>query len=234
MNTATKCVVCLCISVASAQAQQIASVDLSRAGVQSSEYSQKLAAVPEGCQQLLGGSVADGVVAPPTEGPREIDVSIVKLSNENPVLGSEVEGEVQLKNTGEHPIQIPWSLDPNTIDKGQDSGRLEWNEGSINMSLAPGESLESLSWPLFGSRSSEGSELSIQPGEWVTLIVKFKVALRFPIPGRSLPKGKGELVAQWEQADRTKAVKNCAVTTGWFTFNGYYRQRNPPATINIQ
>jgi len=229
------------MAVTSAQAQQIASVDLSRA-LEPSEYTQKLTAVPEGCAQLLGGTIADGFVLSPTEGPRDIDVTIVKLSNENPALESEVKGEVQLKNSGEYPIQIPWSLDPNTINKGQDSGHLEWEEASVNVALTPHDSLEVLNSPLFGSRFSEGSDLTIQPGEWVTLIIKFRVALKFRVPpqsttpGQSLPKGKAKagLLVQWEQARRTRDIRNCAVTTGWFSYQGYYRQQNPTATIRIE
>jgi hypothetical protein len=233
MNRAVTYLVVFYVAVASAQAQQIASVDVSRTG-KPSEYLQKLTAVPDGCKELSGGTVADGFVLPPTEGPRNIEVSVTKLSSDNPVLGSEVEGDVQLRNSGEYPIQIPWSLDPNTIDKGQDFGHLEWNEGSINVTLMDGEPLEGLSLPLFGSSFSEGSELTIQPGEWVTLIIKFRVAPRFPIPGRSLPKGEEALLVEWEQADRTRVVRNCALTTGWYSYRSYYRQRNPTVTIDIQ
>src|ERR1700730_13293470 len=212
MSRATKSVVFLCMLVSSAQAQQIASVDLSHFKEPApSARNQKKNALPKGCKQWLPGGMGDGIVSPPDDEPREIDVGMVELSNENPVIGSEVRGKAQLRNSGKYPIHIPWTLDPKKIEKGQDPNYLSWDEGNFQIVMKGSGSLESLSQPLLSSRISPGSELTIQPGEWVTAIVKFKLTPQFVIPSRSIRKGKGELLVHWEQGTRTRGIKNCAV-----------------------
>jgi len=181
----------------------------------------------------MPGMAGDGIVSPPDDEPREIEVEMVKLSNENPVIGSEVQGEVQLRNSGKYPIHIPWSTDPKRIEKGQDPNSLRWEEANFQLVLKGSVGLENLSQPLFSSRISAGSELTIQPGEWVTAIVKFKLALEYAMPGRFIRKGKGELLVHWEQGATYRSIKNCAVTTGWFDYRNYYRQQNPTVTINV-
>jgi hypothetical protein len=223
---------CFCILASSAQAQQIASVDLTHSKVPTK--SAGMQALPKGCEKLLPGGIGDGFVAPPNHEPREIVVEMVKLSNETPVVGSEVQGEVQLQNIGKYPIKIPWSTDPNIIEKGQNPNRLQWEEGSFSIELKHGyELLVSLSQSLFGSRFSAGSELTIQPGEWVTAFVKFKLAPQYGPPGHSVRKGKRDLFVEWEQAGESKSIRNCAVSTGWFHYRNYYRQQNPTVTINV-
>ena len=224
---------CFCILAAtSAQAQQIASVDLTHAKVPTKSAGTQ--ALPKGCERLLPGDIADGAAVPPNHEPREIVVEMVKLSSENPVVGSEVRGEVQLQNIGKYPIKIPWSTDPNIIEKGQNPNRLQWEEGNFSIELKHGyELLASLSQSLFGSRFSAGSELTIQPGEWVTAFVKFKLAPQYGSPGHSVRKGKRDLFVEWEQVGREQALKDCAVSHGSFYYRNYYRQQNPTVTINV-
>jgi hypothetical protein len=223
---------CFCILATSAQAQQIASVDLTLPKVPTKSAGTQ--ALPKGCERLLPGNIGDGAAVPPNHEPREIVVEMVKLSNENPVSGSEVQGEVQLRNSGKYPIKIPWSTDPNIIEKGQNPNRLQWEEGNFSIELKHGyELLASLSQSLFGSRFSAGSELTIQPGEWVTAFVKFTIAPQYGLPGHSMTKGKRDLFVEWEQAGELKDVRNCAVSTGWFHYRNYYRQQNPIVTINV-
>jgi hypothetical protein len=220
--------------VSSAQAQQIASVDLSHLQKQAAPgRKQEKTVIPKGCEKLIPGAMADGIVSPRDDEPREIEVEMVKLSNENPVIGSEVQGEVQFRNSGKYPKQIPWSTEPKRIEKGQNPNHLSWEEANFKIVLKGSELLENLSQPLLGARISAGSELTIQPGEWVTVTVKFKLAPQYPIPGRSIRKGKRELLVRWDQAARSWGIKNCAVTTGWFDYRNYYRQKNPTVTINV-
>jgi hypothetical protein len=232
MNSAAQFAVCFCILATPAQGQQIASVDLTHRNIPAKFAGTQ--ALPKGCEKLLPGNIGDGFVAPPNHEAREIVVEMVKLSNENPVIGSEVQGEVQLRNSGKYPIKIPWSTDPSIIEKGQNPNLLRREEGSFSIELKRGyELLVSLSQSLFGSRFSPGSELTIQPGEWVTAVVKFKLAPHYGLPGQSVRKGKRDLFVEWEQAGRSKSVRNCAVTTGWFHYRDYYRQQNPTVTINV-
>ncbi len=67
--------------------------------------------------QIIQSPIFDGVVMPPDHEPRESVVEMVNVNSENPKLGSEVRGEVQLRNSGKYSIKIPWSADSNTIER---------------------------------------------------------------------------------------------------------------------
>ena len=118
MNRVVQSVACLFILVTSAQTQQIASADLShpKAPAESAEKQFKTE-LPKGCEKLSPGAIFDGAVLPPNHEPREIVVQMVKLSNENPVLGSELQGEVELRNSGKYSINIPWSAGSNSMER---------------------------------------------------------------------------------------------------------------------
>jgi hypothetical protein len=235
MNRVAQSVVVLCMVVTPVHAQQVGSVDLSRRNESpESTRKQENTALPKGCEKLLPGMIGDGAALPPNHEPREIVVEMVKLSNENPVTGSEVQGNVQLRNSGQYAITIPWSTDPNIIEKGQNSNRLQWEEGHFDIELKRSyELLVNLSQSLYGSRFSAGSELTIQPGEWVTAFIKFKLTSNYATSGKSVRKGKRDLYVEWEQSRNSKGIRNCAVTTGWFHYRNYYRQQNPTITINV-
>jgi hypothetical protein len=223
---------CFYMLTTSAQEQQIASVDLTHPTVPTKPtVTQEL---PKGCEKLLPGSLFDGAVMPPNHERREIVVAVVKLNNENPILGSEVQGEVQLRNSGEYSIKIPWSTDPNITKKGENPNSLSWEVGGFNIVLKPGGELENISQSLFGSRFSPGSELTMRPGEWVAALLKFKLALQYELAGRPVRTGKRELFAEWVQGAGSKGIKNCAVASGWFQYRDYYRQQNPTVTINVK
>jgi hypothetical protein len=195
--------------VAPGLAQQIASVDLSHSKetAQSGRKFEK-PELPKGCEKLVPGAIADGHVMPPNHEPREIVVEMIKLSNENPVLGSDLESEVQLRNRGKFPIKIPWSIDPSILGTGQDPNHLQWEEGIFSIELEHSYGpLASLSQTLFSSRFSVGSELTIQPGEWVTATVKFKLTPQYALPGQPTRKRKRGLLVRWEQAAKSKGVK---------------------------
>lgn len=235
MNRVAQSVVYLSILATSTRAQQIASVDLSHPKATSeSAQKQTKTALPKGCEKLLPGLLFDGVVMPPNHERREIVVQIVKLNNENPILGSEVQGEVHLRNSGKYSIKIPWSTNPNIIEKGQNPNSLSWEEGGFNIVLKRNGELENQNQSLYGSRFSPGSELTIQPGEWVTATLKFKLALQYELPGRSIRRGERELLVEWEQGGGSKGIRNCTVASGWFQYRDYYRQQNPTATINVK
>jgi len=235
MNRVAQSVAYLCILTTSTKAQQIASVDLSHPKAPTeSAHKQRETALPKGCEKLLPGSLYDGVVMPPNHERREIVVEIVKLDNESPILGSEVQGEVQLRNSGRYPIKIPWSTEPNIVQKDQKPNSFSWEAGGFNIVLKPGGQLENLSQSLFDSQFSSGSELTIQPGEWVTAVLKFKLALQYEISGRSIRKGKQELLVEWEQGAGSKGVKNCKASSAWFQYRDYYQQQNPTVTINVK
>jgi hypothetical protein len=234
MKKVIQLILFLYVLVNSAHAQQIASVDLTHPREPAeSAWKHKKTALPKGCEKLLPGMLGDGFVLPSDRGPRDIVLEIVKLSNENPVLGSEIQGEIRLRNSGKYPITIPWSTAPQIIEQDQNPNSIRWEEGRFNVRLRHGNGLENLGQPLFGSRFSPGSELTIRPGEWITAIVEFKLSPQYALPGQSIKKGKVELFVEWEQGAGSKDIKNCTVASSWFQYRDYYRQYNPSVTINI-
>jgi len=234
MNRTTLVAVCFCLLPGPARGQQIGTVDLTQqTKLSESAQEKEKYQPPKGCKNLLPGDIADGAVSPPEHGPHEIVVEIVKINAENAAVGSDVQGEVRLQNSGEYSIQIPWSTDPQTMWQGQDPNYLEWDYGYLSFDLQGTGSLKTLSQPLHGSKYVAGSMLTIQPGEWITFKVKFKLEPEDPIPGRVVNQGEGQLQVGWVQTLNAWNVHNCSVAHAFFQYRGYYDQQNPPITIKI-
>lgn len=178
--------------------------------------------------------MADGIVAPPKEGPRDITVEIVRLNKEALAIGAVVQAEVRLRNSGTGPIRIPWNADPIKIDTGQTADHVNWEQGDFKFVLSPSGVLSSATQPLVGSSVVNGTELDILPGEWVTVKTSFRLELEWPQSGRTIEKGRQQLHVEWEQASHTKNVKDCAVSSGFFEYRGYYQQKNPAITIKVK
>ena len=214
--------------------QQIASVDLTQKleSTQPTER-QKVTPLPQACAEPTGG-VFDGVVLPEDKRPREISVEFTNLRDVNPQVGSDVVADIRLRNIDSKPINIPWSTDPSVIEKGQSPDHLEWEQGGFEVRLKDhrnnGFVLKSLDMPLYGSKFSPGSQLTIQPGEWVSARMNFKIEDRY----FGTPEGESRLSVEWEQASRTWTRSKCGVTTGWFGYNrGFYKQERPSVTIQV-
>jgi hypothetical protein len=214
--------------------QQIATIDLTRSHESPKQTKkQKETPPPKGCS-CPGGAMYDGIVQPPDKQPRDISLELTKLSDINPAVGSEVVAEIQLKNIGKNSISIPWSTHPGVITKGQNPDSVQWEQGGFEVLLRDrrqnGFVLQSPDLPLYGSKFSAGSLLTIQPGEWVIARMNFKIADRF----FGTPEGESRLSVKWEQASRTWTRGKCGATTGWFDYNGeFYRQERPAVTIQI-
>jgi hypothetical protein len=220
------------------QGRQIGSVDLSHPPETSKATSdQEKTALPKGCEKLSGGGIADGWVKPEDHLPRDILVEVIKVSDTESAVGSELEAEVQLQNADKQPIQIPWSTDSSLIENGQDPEHLQWEVGTFEFALRDSEdhqiALKSLTGWMYGSKFTSGSELTIRPGESITALVKFKLEDKYPIePGR--PKeGKWQLLATWHQVGRSWSVKNCEVWNGYSMYDDFYRQHSVPLTIQV-
>lgn len=79
--------------------------------------------------------------------------------------------------------------------------------------------------------NSPGSQLTIQPGEWVIARMNFKIESRYLAP---LKENRDCLLIEWEQASRNWTRSKCGVSTGWFDYNrGFYKQTRPAVTIQI-
>ncbi len=234
MNTATLVAICFYLLASPAPGQEIAAVDLAHAHEPTKSVGrQEINALPKGCEKLWPGVIGDGFVSPPDDGPREIVVEMIKVNSENPSVGSNVQGEVRLRNSGEHSIQIPWSTDPNVTRQGQNPDSLSWEFGNLSIVLQGTGRLKTLSQSLFGSKYVTGSMLAIQPGEWVTFEVAFTLEPEYPIPGRIVNKGKGQLRVEWEQTQTSWAIHNCSAGRGFFRYGSYYHQQNPAMPINV-
>lgn len=213
-----------------AYGQNVASIDLTHPAVSTNSAKQPL---PKGCEKLLPGIMADGYVAPPDSEPREIVVEIVNVRQQNLVVGSAAQGEVQLRNTGKYPIQIPWSTDRTLIEKNQDPNHLTWEEGAFNFVLRGTGPLKQVEQSLYGSTLVVGSRVTIRPGEWVTAEVTFKLELEYPFLGQVIKQGEGQLRVEWEQGQYSRDIKECRVGSGYYRYANYYRQQNPAITIRL-
>jgi hypothetical protein len=234
MNRATLIVVCFYLLASPARGQEIAAVDLTHATEPiKSAGKQSASASPKGCEKLLPGIIGDGYVLPPDDGPREIVVEMIKVNSDSPSVGSSVQGEVRLRNIGENSVQIPWSTDPNVTSQGQNPDNLSWEFGDLSIVLQGTGRLKNLSQSLYGSKYVAGSMLAIKPGQWVTFEITFKLEPEYPIPGRIVNVGQGQLRVEWEQTQTTWAVHDCSVARGFFRYGRYYQQQNPAMLIKI-
>jgi hypothetical protein len=192
--------------------------------------------LPDGCQKLEGGMIADGFVGAENDQPRDIAVEVTKLDNATANVGGDIQAEVQLRNTGTLDVQIPWSTDPDTSKYGQGPSRYEWEQGTFELGLknerGDGILLKTFIAALYGSEYAPRSELSLPPGGYVTARVKFKLEDQFPFV-RQLDPGIWQLSARWEQVRRDWFVVNCKVTNGYFRYDSYYRQKRPAVTIQV-
>jgi hypothetical protein len=234
MKIPTQCAIGLFVLVVSARAQQIASVDLTKPPESAKDAEvQKANEQPNGCQKLLPGGFADGVVLVEQGHPQpEILVEIIRLNDLMPTLGTESQAEVRLRNSGKEPIHIPWSLDANTIQNGQDPNHVHWETGDFVVKLN-GAMLanRALTQRVYSSEFSKGSQLTIQPGEWIKATIKFKFENMFS-PDQPLEVGESQLSVGWEQFSRSWDVSDCKVMHGNWKYS--YKQINPTVAIRLK
>lgn len=215
--------------VGAAFGQQIGSVDLTRPPGRE--------APPKGCKELVPGAIGDGWPQPEDHVAGDITVTVASVKDANPVLGTALVAEVQLRNSGTRSIEIPWMTKFSAMEKGQNPDAMSWDEGTFEFTLKDQQghkvSLKSLTGAVYGSKYAAGSELTINPGENVTALVKFKIEDQFAIPPLRLKEGAWQLSATWVQTGREWFVRNCEATTAYFHFDRYYQQQNPGLAIRI-
>lgn len=227
------CTAIALLLVSPVPAQQIATVDLTHAPEVDQE--RKEIPHPPGCEKLIPGVIADGYVESEDNKPRQIVLEITKISSNAPTVGSELQAEVRLRNSGKQPIQIPWGTNWRQVIEGEDPGRIEWDGGDFEV-LLRGEQennvlLESLTYSLYGSKSSPGSLITIQPGEWVIAEIKFKLLARYAFGPGSWKAGKMQLIIEWRQTLRLQDVIDCRVNDRYYRYS--YQQEQVPFTIQI-
>jgi hypothetical protein len=214
-----------------ASAQQIGSVDLTRPP--------KRVDLPNGCKRLLAGIIGDGWPEPEDHVPRNIMVEVVSVKDTKPILGNELVAEVHLQNSGTQSIKIPWSNEFSSVVKDQSPDTWSWDQATFEFMLKDQQGhkvrLKSLTEALYGSKSADGSELAVKPGESITASVKFALIDEFPIPPLRLKEGEWQLSAKWIQTGRTSSVsKNCTEASGYFHYDRYYQQQSPGIAIQVK
>jgi hypothetical protein len=218
--------------------QQIGSVDLTvplKALKPAENQEQK--APPNGCDKLSDGIIADGWAEPPDRRPLDLVVEVTKVNDANPVIGSELQAEVRMRNGDTRTIEIPWSTDHSIVEAGQNPESLQWNAGTFEFMLriphVTQVRLKSLTGWLYSSKFSAGSQLTIQPGESITALVKLKLEDEYAIPPERLKEGEWQLSAEWFQVGRSWSVKDCKTWNGYYHYDRFYWQQNVPATIQV-
>ena len=231
-------IVGLVLSANFAFSQQVGIVDLTQPEPGLVEAQTKSNQLPAGCTQMTAGIIADGAVTADDRRPRRISLEIDKLISNTIEVDGEGRAEVQLKNIGETPIQIPSSKDSSVI-KAPSPDHLEWEQGNFEVVLRDKQNhtiaLKSTEWPLFGSRFVTGSQTTINPGEWITAFLSFKVEdIYHTTKSTEFPIGEAKLFVEWQQARREWNRVGCTWNRAWFDYEGYYKQEHSTTAVQIK
>jgi hypothetical protein len=193
--------------------------------------------LPGGCEKLQPGIIADGIVKTDDNQPRPILVEVAKISEQEPAEGSELDAEVRLQNTGTRAIEIPWSGDANVIETGQGSKGHEWQGGYFEVFFRArkpnGVMLKSLSPDLYGTRFHPGSLLTLQPGQWITAKIRFKLEAKYLYKVGEFQGQEAELFVRWEQVNRVIWIKDCKEGSGFYRYDNFYKQENRGVKMHV-
>jgi len=213
-------------------AQQIGSVDLTLPF----KHANIVEKTPNGCKKLTNRMAADARMQPDGHAPERIVVQVISIDDLTPFLGSEVRARVQLRNSDDRPIIIPWITDYSAIQNTQSPTSQQWNVGAFEFRLKNNETsvlLKSLTRPVFGSNVSPGTQLTLAPGESVTATVKVKLQEEYPVSPIRLKAGEWELLVKWRLTGRSWEVKHCAVSNSYVHDDEFYHQENLGLPIRV-
>jgi hypothetical protein len=195
--------------------------------------------VSDGCNQFSGGTLADGERA--SESVRNKPKLLVEFSRppaESLAIGQAVDAEVRMTNTGNKPIEIPWSTDLAVVPKNQDPAQATWSVGTFWFFLdGRGDHrllLASTSRRLYGTKASAGSEITIPAGQSVRARVSFKVDSLYTEDSERLKDGKWTLSAEWQQVEVSASLQECRQFTGYLGGPSFYfDEKNPSIAVSI-
>ena len=227
----------------SARAQEIASKDLLRTATASSAMSpiqiEEKPENPNGCRKMGAGGYVDGVTLDEDKKPRKLRVELVEISTRKLTIGSEIIATAKLQNVGGKSVRIPWSTDFRTTMNGQDPDSRSWEVAEFRMSIRDQQNpkyydkLVTTSSPLYASRFVPDSYLRIEPGQWVTARISFMVVVQNP-EFEKLNVGTNTLAMEWFQTARSRVVKDCSVTLGYFPYDDPFESVNRSEVAEVQ
>jgi len=223
-------------------AQEIASKDLLRPPVAvmatAPAQAEEKPEYPKGCSKM-GVGYADGVTLEEGKIPRKLTVELVKISSKKLTIGSEIIATAKLQNIGSKSVQIPWSTDFQTTMDGQDPDNRSWEFGEFRMSLRDKQNsdyydrLVTTSQPLYASKFVPGSILTLKPGEWITAQISFRIQVQNP-EFEEVDVGTSALAMEWFQTVRTRVVKDCGLTLGYFPYDDPFDSLNRKVVAEVQ
>jgi hypothetical protein len=224
----------------SVHAQHLASKDLLRppVAVTAPDQAEEKPEYPNGCSKM-GVGFADGVTLAEDKTPRKLRVGLVKISRRKFTIGSEIIAAVKLQNIGSKSVLIPWSTDFRTTMDGQDPDNRSWEFGEFRMSIRDKQNpyyydrLVTTSQPLYASQFVPGSNLTLKPGEWITARISFRIEVQNPT-FEEVNVGTAALAMEWFQTGRTRVVKDCGVTLGYFPYDDPFESRNRTVIAEVQ
>ena len=223
-------------------AQEIASKNLLRPPVPATVAAQSPATQESDAANKcgkMGVGFADGVTLAEDKKPRKLKVGLVDIGSKKLTKESEITATVKLENTGEKPVQIPWSTDFQTTMDGQDPDKRFWEFAEFEMSIRSKQNpkyythLVTTSQPLYGSRFVPGSFLTLGPGQWITARISFKMVVRNP-EFEQLDIGTNTLAMEWFQTSRSRIVKDCGVTLGYFPYDSPFESLNRSEVAQVE
>lgn len=195
--------------------------------------------VSDGCNQFSGGTIADGErVSESVRNKPKLLVEFSRPPAESLTIGQAVDAEVRMTNTGDKPVEIPWSTDLAVAPKNQDPARATWSVGTFWFFLdGPGDHrllLASTTRRLYGTKVSAGSEITIPAGQSVRARVSFKVESLDTGDSEQLKDGKWSLSAEWQQVEVSASLSECRQFTGYLGGpSSYFDEKNPSIALSI-
>jgi hypothetical protein len=223
----------LSVAGSTVYAQKVADVDLT---LEPPALSQEHV-LPDGCEGVPAGFTrGDGFIVPEGDHPK-LELHVNSLSTVKPDLGSIIEAEIALKNSGKTDINIPWATDPNTAHRPAGATHYEYESAWLWFRLKDESGkekfLKSLSFPLFGSADQPQSTLKLRPGQWANMHIKFKLIFQDDIDLVGFVRGPAEIRIEWRQGNYTWERKGCEVTTGYSSYDTFYEQKMDPVKVVV-
>jgi hypothetical protein len=214
-------------------------VDLTQGDDKSPRAQLESRSVSDGCNEFSGGTIGEGErILEPAKNKGKLLVEFSRPPAANLAIGETVDAEVKMTNTGDKPIEIPWSTDVAVIPKNQDPAHSTWAVGTFWFVLDGPEDhrllLASTSRRLYGTKVSPASELTIPPGQNVRARVSFKIDSFYSEFRDNLKDGNWNLSAEWQQIEGAASLKECRHFTGYTDGqSSYFDERSPSIPVAI-